>query len=342
MNPVRAAAVNVLAHTGIGRTWRRMVPGRSDRLLLVGHHRVRPVGDETQHRGDIELVSATPEQFAWQVDYLCRHFEPVSCRQVADALDGKASLPRDAVAITFDDGYADFMEYALPILRRAKATATVFVATDYVDSREPYWFDLVSSVIRTAPARALQLPPVAEGLPAGSDEGARARASYQVLLHLKNCPDEERVSFLQALAAQHPELVAAASEGLGRALTWEQMRDLHAAGIEVGAHSASHPCLASLGEAKLQLELELPKRRIERELGVECPSIAYPFGGHRAYSDSVLRAVAQAGYRVGVTYQPGVNELSQSSRYTLQRQHVERYTTRAQFEVAVNLPEYFS
>ena len=308
----------------------------------MGHHRVRPVGDEAGHRGDIELVSAAPAEFAWQVEYLCRHFEPVSCRQIADALDGTLTLPRNAVAITFDDGYADFMDYALPILQRAGAPATVFVATDYVDSREPYWFDLVSSVIRLAPAGGLDLPPVAAGLPASADEGARARASYQVLAHLKNCPDEERLVFLRNLVARYGELVAAAAEGLGRALTWDQMRELHATGIEVGAHTASHPCLASLAEARLHPELELPKRRIERELGAECPSIAYPFGGRRAYSPAVLRAVAQAGYRVGVTYQPGVNELSQSSRFTLLRQHVERYTTRAEFEVAVNLPEYFS
>lgn len=311
-------------------------------MLLIGHHRVLPVEDETRHPGDIELVSATPEQFAWQVEYLCRHFEPVSCRQVADALDGRSSLPRNAVAITFDDGYADFMDHALPVLQRAKAPATVFVATDYVASREPYWFDLVSSVLRTAPPRAIPSPTGGDGLPADDSAEARARASYLVLAYLKNCADAERLAFLQALVTEQPDMVRAAAEGLGRALTWDQARQLHAAGIEVGAHSASHPCLAQLEKAKLRRELEAPKQLIERELGVECPSIAYPFGGGKSYSDTVLRAVAEAGYRVGVTYQPGVNELSRASRYVLRRQHVERYTTRAQFDVAVNLPEYFS
>ncbi len=342
MNPVWHAAATVLAHTGLCRTWRRIMPRSQGRLLLIGHHRVRPLDDEAGHPGDVELVSATPKEFAWQVEYLCRHFEPVSCRQIADALDGKSSLPRNAVAITFDDGYDDFMDYALPVLRRARAPATVFVATDYVTSREPFWFDLVSSVLRIAPPRAIQLAPVADGLPDDDSANARARASYRVLLYLKNCPDGERLDFLQRLKATYPELVRAASEGLGRAMTWDQMRQLHASGIEIGAHTASHPCLGRLDQQKLHRELEIPKRLIEAELGVECPSMAYPFGGRNSFSDVVLRAVAQANYRVGVTYLPGVNSLSPAARFTLARQHVERYTTRAQFEVVVNLPEYFS
>jgi peptidoglycan/xylan/chitin deacetylase (PgdA/CDA1 family) len=342
MNPVWHAAATVLAHTGLCRTWRRIVPRSEGRLLLIGHHRIRPLDDEAAHRGDIELVSATPKEFAWQVDYLCRHFEPVSCRQIADALDGKATLPRDAVAITFDDGYDDFMDYALPVLERAGAPATVFVATDYVTSREPYWFDLVGSVLRMAPVESIRLPPFTAGLPREDTKESRARASYEVLAYLKSCPDAARIAFLQSLLAAHPDLVRAASEGLGRALTWDQMRELQAAGVEIGAHTASHPCLGRLEESKLHRELEIPKQLIEAELGVECASMAYPFGGRNSFSGLVLSAVAQAGYRVGVTYLPGVNSLSHAARYTLARQHVERYTTRAQFEVVVNLPEYFS
>lgn len=341
MKPVWNAVATVLAHTGLCRTWRRIMPRSDGRLLLIGHHRIRPLDNEADHRGDVELVSATPREFAWQVEYLCRHFEPVSCRQIADALDGKATLPRDAVAITFDDGYADFMQFALPILQRAGAPATVFVATDYVSNREPYWFDLVSSVLRMAPVESVHLPPFTGGLPRENGEDSRARASYEVLAYLKSCPDEARISFLQSLLTAYPDLVRAASEGLGRALTWDQMRELHASGVEIGAHTSSHPCLARLQEAKLHRELEIPKKLIEAELGVECPSMAYPFGGRSSFSEQVLSAVARVGYRVGITYLPGVNSLARNARYTLVRQHVERYTSRAQFEVAVNLPEYF-
>jgi peptidoglycan/xylan/chitin deacetylase (PgdA/CDA1 family) len=193
-----------------------------------------------------------------------------------------------------------------------------------------------------APVDSIHLPPFTGGLPREDGQDSRARASYEVLAYLKSCPDAARVSFLQSLVTTYPDLVRAAGEGLGRALTWEQMRELHAAGIEIGAHTASHPCLGRLEEQKLRHELEIPKKLIEAELGVECPSMAYPFGGRNSFSGQVLGAMAQAGYRVGVTYLPGVNSLSHAARYTLARQHVERYTTRAQFEVVVNLPEYFS
>ena len=337
----RQAAAAILASSGLLRSMSPAAEGSAARVLLVGHHRVLPLPDEAMHCGDVELVSATPEQFAWQVEYLARHFEPVTCRQIADALDGRASLPRRAVAITFDDGFADLVEHALPILQRARVPATVFVASDYVNSREPFWFDLVAQVIRTAPAGTIRLPPVADGIPADDSARSRARSAYDVLKWLKSCPDQERLAFLGALHDQHADLVAAVSPALGRALSWEQLRELSASGIEIGAHSASHPCLARLDAVKLHRELVEPKREIEARLGIECPSVAYPFGGAQAFTDAVMEAVAGAGYRIGVTYVPGVNKLAHASRFALLRQHVERYTSRSYFKATVNLPTIF-
>ncbi len=338
---LRRTAAAVLAPSGLLRTWRRVRPGPAGRLVMLGHHRVRPLPDEASHIGDVELVSATPEEFAWQVEYLARHFEPVTCRQVADALDGRADLPQRAVAITFDDGFADLMDYALPILQRAHVPATVFVATDYAASREPYWFDLVAQVFRIAPPGSIRHSPGADGLPVDNTAAARSTAAYAVLKHLKNCPDAERIDFLNRLKSEHAELVAAAKSGLGRALTWEQMRELASSNIEVGAHSATHPCLARLDPEKLKFELAVPKREIEAHLGLECPSLAYPFGGRQAFSPTVTSIAAEAGYRVGVSYMPGFNQLPHTARFALQRQHVERNTSRDYFEALVSLPECF-
>jgi peptidoglycan/xylan/chitin deacetylase (PgdA/CDA1 family) len=337
----RRVAATVTAQLGLWRTVRMLRRPRAGQLLLLGHHRVRPLAGESAHRGDVELVSATPEEFAWQVAYLARHFEPVTCRQIADALDGRRDLPARAVAITFDDGYADFIEYALPILRNAAVPATMFVATDYVSSREPYWFDLVAQMMREAASQSIPHPEGTGSLPDGGSPQSRARGAYQLLKFLKSCPDADRVAYLERLRTECGALMQQASEGLGRSMSWEQMREAHAGGIEIGAHSASHPCLTRIDKAKLSRELEVPKREIEARLGVECPSLAYPFGGRQAFSPEVTEMARESGDRVGVSYLPGVNHLHCAERFGLLRQHVERYTSRSYFEALVSLPEYF-
>jgi peptidoglycan/xylan/chitin deacetylase (PgdA/CDA1 family) len=337
----RQIAASVTAQLGLWRAARVLLPARAGQLLLLGHHRVRPLADETAHRGDVELVSATPEEFAWQVAYLARHFEPVTCRQIADALDGRRDLPARAVAITFDDGYADFIDYALPILRNAAVPATIFVATDYASSGEPYWFDLFAQMMREAVPRSIPHPEGAGSLPEDASPRTRARAAFLVLKFLKNCPDAARIAYLDRLRTECGALFQQASEGLGRSMSWEQMREAQAGGIEIGAHSASHPCLTRVDMTKLRRELEVPKREIEAQLGVECPSLAYPFGGQQAFSPQVTEMARDAGYRVGVSYRPGVNHLHSAERFGLLRQHVERYTSRSYFEALVSLPEYF-
>ena len=113
--------------------------------MLLGYHRVMPLDRcAAAHVGDIELVSATPEEFAWQLEYLARRFEPVTFDEIARAMAGEVTLPARAVAISFDDGFQDLHEHAWPALRRAGMPATVFVCTDYVDSGAPFWFDLVA------------------------------------------------------------------------------------------------------------------------------------------------------------------------------------------------------
>lgn len=339
---LRSLTARMLSLSGMLRGWRRASRGRLKRLLLIGHHRVLPLSDEASFRGDVELVSATPDEFAWQVAFLARHFEPVSCRQIAAAMDGGPPLPSDAVAVSFDDGFSDVAQYAVPILRAEKMPATIFVPTDYVDNQQPFWFDLVAQVFRLAPALSIRIAPMTQSLPESGDAVARAGAAFAVLRQLKYCADDERLRFLARLESEHPDLVAAARGGLGRAFTWDEMRAVAADGlIEIGAHSASHPSLTCVSAEKLLHEVVAPRQLLEAQLGIPCVSFAYPFGGPRSFSPAVQEAVKGAGYKVAVTYMAGVNPSPLTQRYALRRQHVERYTSREHFEAIVTLPEYF-
>jgi peptidoglycan/xylan/chitin deacetylase (PgdA/CDA1 family) len=323
------------------RAYGALKPRNGDELLLLGYHRILPLGDGIKHEGDIELISATPEEFAWQVDYIRRRFNPVSFEDIADCIDGKKQLPPRAIAITFDDGFADVYEYAFPILQQAGVPATVFVSTEYVSEHRPFWFDLVAWLIANAPTGTVFQSGNSQPVQASAMPSERASATVKILKWLKNCSETERHDAVSSLYAQLPDLTERGVELLGRALSWEQIQEMAAAGIEFGSHTVSHRCLAKLSQTELEFELRASKRHLDEHLNKPITALAYPFGGPTAYSDDVISTAQRFGYRVGTTYIPGVNSLSKADRFALRRQHVERDTSRDYFEAIINAPEWF-
>lgn len=311
-----------------------LVAGR--KLLLLGYHRILPLDDSITHDGDLELISATPEEFLWQMRYLAERFEPVSCAMIASAFEGGAPLPKRAVAVTFDDGFYDLHAHALPILKATGMTATVFVTTDYVDNGGSFWFDHIAWALQNHDPASLPLPEAIMPLAADRSEAGRRKFVAAVLSMLKNADEGEAV--VQCLLSACP---LPSGTTLGRALTWAEIREMSASGIEFGSHTVSHRCLARLSASEIERELRCSKERIESEIGKPVTALAYPFGGRAAFNAAVIDTARRLGYRVATSYLPGANRVSSTDRFALRRQHVERDTTRDYFEAIVNFPELF-
>jgi peptidoglycan/xylan/chitin deacetylase (PgdA/CDA1 family) len=336
---VKKTAAALLASSGVLRLGAVAATFRRDRLLLLAYHRVMPI--DSAHRGDLELVSATPEEFEWQIAYLRRHFEPVTFAQIANALDGDGKLPKRAVAVTFDDGFADVYEHAFPVLQRLDTPATVFVSTGNIDERQPFWFDLVAWIIMRAPPDSIRLAVHMQTLPSGAGETERRSAAVKALKWLKNCDEAERARAVTSLCEQFPDVVASGRQQLGRALTWDEIREMARGGIEFGSHTVSHCCLTKVTAERLDHELVHSKGRLEAELSMPIAALAYPFGGTAAFNDDVIAAAQRTGYRIATSYMPGINELDSVNRFALLRQNVERDTSRAYFQALVHVPELF-
>jgi len=112
-------------------------------LRVVTYHRVDELSSRPDfHRG---VLSATPQQFSEQMQFLARCCNVVSMEEVLDAIDNQRDLPPRSVLITFDDAYRDFAEHAWPVLQQYKLPATMFVATDYPGNQSKlFWWDRIS------------------------------------------------------------------------------------------------------------------------------------------------------------------------------------------------------
>lgn len=282
--------------------------GRRARLSTLIFHRVRAESDPTAPR----VLHAA--QFDQMLRWIGEVFTVLPPDEAVARL-AQGDLPPRAMAITFDDGYADNAEVALPILQRHGMKAAFFVATDFLDGGM-MWNDRIAHVLRNAPAGALDLSPF--GLPSATlgDLASRRKLAGRLIGEVKYRHPEQRLELIESLRVQtEVELPTNVM------MTSEQVRSLRAAGMVIGGHTCSHPILASLDATEAEREILDNKARLEAILGESIKVFAYPNGGPgKDYRVEHVRMVAEAGYQGAFTTGWGCSrhgdDLFQIARFT--------------------------
>lgn len=226
----------------------------------------------------------------------CFNVLPLS--QAVQALRA-GTLPPRAACITFDDGYADNAEVALPILQRHGVTATVFVATGFLDGGR-MWNDTVIELVRAAPSR-LDLGALGYGSFVLDTPAQRRAAIGSLLGQLKYLPLEARQDAVDALCAR---VGVALPDNL--MMRSDQVRQLHQAGIEIGAHTVRHPILARLGAPAARREIADGRDALEALIGSPVRLFAFPNGkpGHD-YLPEHVAMVRELGFDGAVSTAAG-------------------------------------
>jgi len=271
-------------------------------LSILMYHRVLAQTDP--------LLPGAPDQamFARQMRLVRRWFRVLPLPLALDLL-AQQRLPARSLAITFDDGYADNAELALPVLRSLDLAATFFIASASLDGGR-MWNDDVIACVRQAPHGVLDggiagLGPLPVRTPA-----QRYQALQLLLAALKYRPHAER----QALAAQ-----LAPPEAAALMMTSDQVRLLHRQGMTIGGHTHSHPILACLAERDAEREIAYNKLLLERLTGAPVELFAYPNGKYGPDFDDRHAALVRAlGFRAALTTNPGVTRAG-TDRFRLPR-----------------------
>lgn len=269
--------------------------GRAPAFQVLTFHRVNDDHDP--------FLPALPTAvFEARVAHIARHYRALTVEDLVGRM-GAGRVPRNAVAITFDDGYRDNLTHAAPILARHGVPATIFLATGHIGSAEPTWFDRLAVALKTTWRDRLVLDGEAP-LPL-TTRAERLRALDAGLARLKRAPDDERrrslARILDWLGA--PGLAAAKSS----MLTWDDVHALRGLGFSVGAHTVTHPILSRLAPEAAWSEISGAKAAIERALGEPVRAFAYPNGGPDDYTETTTRLVREAGFTCAVTTRHGVN-----------------------------------
>jgi peptidoglycan/xylan/chitin deacetylase (PgdA/CDA1 family) len=290
--------------TGMARVARAASPW----LTVLTYHRVAPSSAGVAF--DVGVIDARPEQFDRQLAFVKRWFDPLSIEDVLDHVVGAKPLPQNPILITFDDGYRDNHDVALPILLRHGVPATFFIATDFIERRRPFWWDQVARILKGSPRDRIVIEyPEHVEWPLGG-EPARVAAVGRVLRVIKDTYWLDLDRFLA-------ELQRAAGVALGASeerrladetvMTWDHVAALRRAGMGVQSHTRTHRVLQTLEPAQLAEELRGSRGILEDVLGEPVRAISYPVGRPLRGVPHVREAVRSAGYELGFSNGTGVN-----------------------------------
>jgi peptidoglycan/xylan/chitin deacetylase (PgdA/CDA1 family) len=286
---IRDFAAEVLAQGGVTSAARR----HQGRLVVVTFHRVLP--EQYRDRYHIPGIVITPEELDWTITYLKRSYTIGRLDQVHVRHEAGLAPARPLLAITFDDGYADNFIYARPVLEKHGVTSTFFVPAAFIGRDRLPWYDSLGFALTPASRRT----DVERGILARHELGHVAEDEPQVVIDAaKRIRPHIRQALVESL---RPSRVPA----WARTMNPDEIVALAAAGHEIGAHTMTHPILNACDDSSLDWELRGSKSVLERLVGHEVTSLAYPNGDQDA---RVLRAVRGAGYMRAVTTQWGTNE----------------------------------
>lgn len=259
------------------------------RMAILIYHRVLPEPDP--------LLPDLPDvtRFAWQMRLLADYFQPLPLAEAAARLQA-GDLPPRSVCVTFDDGYRDNLECAVPVLEELGVPATVFVAPGFLGDGMMF-NDRVIEGVRAATGPELDLRELGLGTYLMRTTEERRAAIDQLLPALKYLPEAERDRNARAIA----ERAGYRPEG-PLMLDPEGVRALAARGVTIGAHTLTHPILSETADAVAAEEISASKRVLEEMMGGPVTLFAYPNGRPgRDYGERHVRMVQDTGFRAAVS-----------------------------------------
>lgn len=341
--------MNIPGLSRISAAARKLRPRTRPIGLILLYHRVAAPPTDPQ------LLSVKPERFAGHLAYLSRHFEVVSLKEFVQRMP-KAGTGSRLVALTFDDGYADNLTHAKPILESFKVPATVFVSTAALETGSAFWWDdlehlllhpssLPSSVALDIDGQRLEWD-LGEDAEYTQDK-FEAHKTWNVL-HRED-PTLRHGLYRVLCRLLRPTMEDTRKRTLSTLRIWAgraedrccEVRMLRGADVrqladgpwvEIGAHTVSHPVLGNLTLDAQRREIESSKHGLEAVVGRSVNTFAYPYGTKADYTNATAALVEEEGFALACSNYPEAvtptSDVYQLPRFVVRDWSEERFATR--------------
>ncbi len=288
-------------------SWCRRLLGVEEVCVFSLHRVLTP--QQRSHANSLPAMVLDQAAFAALLHYLSRHFHVLSLHSF---LQGSLPEGRPSCLLTLDDGWQDNYTTAYPLLRQFGLPAIIFLTTGMIGTKEVFWVErLIRACKRDGRHRDLRSRfEDLTGKPLDA-QGSDDSALELMISHLKRMPAAVRS---QALARLLPSEVGDDWAG-DRMLDWDQVAEMRQAGIEFGAHTATHPLLPFETDAFAEAEVLGSRQKILEMLSSAARAFAYPNGD---WDPRIRQCVLRAGYECAFTTQRGWYRRA-DDRYTIRR-----------------------
>ncbi len=271
-------------------------------LTILMYHRVLPLEQCVQY--PLESLAIPVEAFRQQMRLLASRCRVLPVHAALAELERGCQTDRPLVAVTFDDGYADNVEAATPILEQNGLRGTFFITTGFVEKGQPLWFDRAADVWHRLPAvvqKTLMAKLYGE-VEKSRHHGEKNLAVGTWMAALKRAEPDVRMEVIHQAEFKAGGVFDSRKY---RPMTPEQVSALYNRGHEVASHTVTHPMLLQLNEDSLQDELYNSREKLGKWTGDEISGLCYPNGD---FDDRVELFAERAGYRYGCTMRAGLNK----------------------------------
>lgn len=278
------------------------------RLLIVCYHGISDLSASQ------DWLLHPVSRFEEEVRYLSRHYDVL---WIDDALRRlkTSGLTRPTAAITFDDGYANILPLALPVLKRYSVPCTIYLPTTLIDNGEFLWTNHLEQALIQTPVSILETGIKEVDGPLGGARSDRTRRARAIKEHLKTIERSQREDIIARAIAQVGE--PQNMEDF-RLLTPKDIESLDRSGyVSFGGHTCTHQILTRLPDFEVVSEIGESVERVRRFQNVS-ETFAYPNGRKRDYDVRAVLALKEYGIKWAVTTRPGLNPPSIGS-YDLRR-----------------------
>jgi peptidoglycan/xylan/chitin deacetylase (PgdA/CDA1 family) len=299
-NNVIKAGFDALYFSGAHRMLRPWLAGVGSIFML---HHVRPARDDLfQPNRHLEI---TPQFLGAVLDHIrALDIDIVSLDEVQRRLSER-DFARRFACFTFDDGYRDNRDHALPVMRDYDAPMTVYVTGDFADGRGRLWWVALERLIAATDVLDVEIggTPVRFKM---RDADTKQAAFVRIHDWLRSLPNDVQVQDeVSALCSRYNVNDASIARDL--CMSWDELKPFAQDGlVAIGAHTVSHCNLARETEDGARREMRLSRERIEAQLQKPATHFAYPYGDKSAAAAREFSLARELGFKTGVTTRPGM------------------------------------